>query len=96
MRTLQSRVSILGETLNEERGPEVEPDEPEKGFRTFGFVTGLFLLGAVGLLVYGVTAGNVAVTLGGLLLAMVAITLSYFFWERRSAALTIRRANETR
>jgi DNA repair exonuclease SbcCD ATPase subunit len=94
MRTLQSRVSVLGETLHEERGPDVEPDEPEKGYRTSGLVTGAFVLVAVGLLAAGATAGNVAMISMGVLAAGIAAVVVYFFWERRSAALKIRRAND--
>ncbi|HEX7431486.1 MAG TPA: AAA family ATPase [Candidatus Limnocylindrales bacterium] len=96
VRTLQSRVSILQETLHEERGPEVEPDEPEKSYRVTAFVAGIILLASVGLLFYGVTSGVAAVTLGGLLLGLAAGASVYVFWERRSAAVTIRRANDTK
>jgi uncharacterized protein YhaN len=94
MRTLQSRVSVLQENLHEERGPDVEPDEPEKSYRITAFVTGVVLLATIGLLLYGVTSGVTAAMLGGLLLAFVAGTSVYIFWERRSAAVTIRRAND--
>jgi hypothetical protein len=94
MRTLQSRVSVMQETLHEERGPEVEPNEPEKGYRVTAAVTALVVVITVGLLAYGVTSGVAAATLGGLLFALAAGTSLYFFWERRSAAVTIRRAND--
>jgi hypothetical protein len=94
MRTLQSRVSVMQETLHEERGPEVEPNEPEKGYRATAAVTALVVVITVGLLAYGVTSGVAAATLGGLLFALAAGTSLYFFWERRSAAVTIRRAND--
>ena len=94
MRTLQSRVSVMQETLHEERGPEVEPNEPEKGYRVTAAVTAAVVLITVGLLAYGVTSSVAAATLGGLLFALAAGTSLYFFWERRSAAVTIRRAND--
>src|ERR1035437_5751476 len=83
MRTLQSRVSVMQETLHEERGPEVEPNEPEKGYRATAAVTALVVVITVGLLAYGVTSGVAAATLGGLLFALAAGTSLYFFWERR-------------
>ena len=94
MRTLQSRVGVLQETVHEEGAPEVEPDEPEKGYRLTALLTGVILLVAAGLLFYGVTAGVVAATLGGVLIAIAAVAAVYVFWGRRSAAVTIRRANE--
>ena len=96
MRTLQSRVAVLNETLHEERGPEVEPDEPEKGYRITALVTGLVLLATAGLLFFGITTSAPAVTLAGLLLALGAGGALYVFWGRRSAALKIRRANDMR
>ncbi len=94
MRTLQSRVAVLHETLHEERAPEIEPDEPEKGYRATALVTALALLATAGLLFVGVTASFPAATLAGLLLALVAGAALYVFWGRRSAALKIRRAND--
>jgi hypothetical protein len=94
MRTMQSRVSVLQETLHEERGPDVEPNEPEKGYRVTALVTGIVLLATIGLLFYGVTSGVAAATLVGFLLALGAGLSVYVFWDRRSAAVTIRRAND--
>ena len=57
MRTLQSRVTILAETLREEQGPDVEPDEPVPGYVPWGLATAFFLLVAVLSLVVGLTTG---------------------------------------
>ena len=96
MRTLQSRVTILQETLREEQGPDVEPDEPVPSYRMWGLATLFFLLIAVGSVAYGVVAGLMPLIVTGVVFVVVAGLLIYFFTERRSATLLVRNANSAR
>jgi DNA repair exonuclease SbcCD ATPase subunit len=96
MRTMQSRVSILQETLHEDLGPDVEPNEPEPGYMSAGILT-VIALGATGVSVsFGVIRALVPVLLLGLVLLGVSIFLALRFWERRSVAMNVHRINEAR
>ena len=96
MRTMQSRVSILQETLREDLGPEVEPNEPEPEYVGAGILT-VIALCATGLSIsFGVIRALVPVLLLGLVLLGVSIFLGLRFWERRSVAVNVHRINEGR
>jgi DNA repair exonuclease SbcCD ATPase subunit len=96
MRTLQSRVSILQETLHEDLGPEVEADEPEPSYLAAGILTAAVLC-VTGLSVsFGVLKSLLPVMVIGLVLLVVAVFLGMQFWERRSVAMNVRRINESR
>ena len=96
MRTLQSRVVVLQESLRDEAGPEVEPDEPEPGFLQEGLVTGA--VGAIAIL--AVVIGSATSLLLAVLLGIGAMGLAVVeglrFWERRSVAMNVRRINDAR
>jgi DNA repair exonuclease SbcCD ATPase subunit len=96
MRTLQSRVTILQETLREEQGPDVEPDEPVPSYRMWGLATLFFLLIAVGSVLYGMASGLMPLIVTGVVFVLVAGLLIYFFTERRSATMLVRHANSAR
>jgi DNA repair exonuclease SbcCD ATPase subunit len=96
LRTLQSRVVVLQESLRDEAGPEVEPNEPEPSFLVDGVVTGVVGLLAVFAIVVGAARGvPVAIVLG---LAAMGFALydGVRFWERRAVAMNVRRINEAR
>ncbi|MGD0248601.1 MAG: AAA family ATPase, partial [Candidatus Limnocylindrales bacterium] len=96
MRTLQSRVSVLQETLQQDLGPEVEADEPEPGYLPAGILTAC-ALGATGLsLSVGIARFLLPVLAAGLVFLVVAILLGRRFWERRAVAMNVRRINEAR
>ena len=96
MRTLQSRVTVLQESLLEEQGPEVEPDEPEPNYRMWRFGTVFFLVIAIGSVAYGLLAGVTALLMAGVPFALVATVLVRSYMERRSAAMWVRHANNAR
>jgi recombinational DNA repair ATPase RecF len=96
MRTLQSRVTILQESLREEKGPEVEPDEPVPSYLTWGLATVFLLMAAIGSVVYGFTSGLTPMIMTGTLFVLLAMLLVYLFMERRSAAMLVRHANNAR
>ncbi len=96
MRTLQSRVMVLQESLHDEAGPEVEPDEPEPSFAREGIITAA--VGAVALV--AIVIGSARSLLFAILLGVGAMGLAAIegmrFWERRSVAMNVRRINEVR
>ena len=96
MRTLQSRVSILQETLRGDLGPEVEPDEPEPGYLTNAILTGGLLVVAGLSVAVGILKSLVPVLALGFLCLFGSILLAIRFWERRSVAVNVRRINESR
>jgi DNA repair exonuclease SbcCD ATPase subunit len=96
MRTLQSRVAVLTESLREERAPDVEPDEPVPGYRLWGLATAFFLLVAILSVVYGFMAGLTPLIMTGALFVLLAVLLIYFYMERRSAAMIVRHGNSAR
>jgi len=96
MRTLQSRVSILQETLRGDLGPEVEPDEPEPGYLTNAILT-VGLIVTAGLLVaVGILKALVPLVALGFICLFGSIFLAVRFWERRSVAVNVRHINESR
>jgi len=96
MRTLQSRVTILAETLREEQGPDVEPDEPVTSYMTWGLATAFFLLVAFFSVVVGLATGLMPLVMTGAVFVVLALLLVYFFMERRSAARIVQQANNSR
>jgi uncharacterized protein YhaN len=96
MRTLQSRVSVLQETLREELGPEVDPNEPEPAYLGSSATTGIVLAGGLIALVLGFTASLMPVLLLGILLLVLATYMGLMANERRRLAMTARRANQSR
>jgi recombinational DNA repair ATPase RecF len=96
MRTLQSRVTVLQESLQEEQGPDIEPDEPEPNFRTWRFGTVFFLVIAIGSVAYGLLAGVTTLLMAGVPFALVATVLVRSYMERRSGAMWARHANNAR
>ncbi len=96
MRTLQSRVSILQETLREELGPEVEPDEPVLSYLgSAAIVAGVAVAGLIALWL-GVTGPLIPVLLLGVLLLGLAAYMGMETNERRLLAMDARRANQSR
>ena len=96
MRTLQSRVTILQETLHEDIGPAVEPDEPEPPFIGTAVMAGLALVAGAATILFGISAPLVPIVLLGLLLLGLAVYLALLTNERRSLAMTVRRVNQAR
>jgi DNA repair exonuclease SbcCD ATPase subunit len=96
MRTLQSRVMVLQESLHDDAGPEVEPDEPEPSFLTEGVITAA--VGAMALV--AIIIGSARSLIFAVLLGVGALGLAVIegmrFWERRSVAMNVRRINEVR
>jgi hypothetical protein len=96
MRTLQSRVAVLQETLREEGGPDVEPEEPEPSYRGPVVFTVVVLAIAGGTLAAGLSLGISALTFSGTLGLIVGLGMVYYAWDRHAAALEIRDANKAR
>ena len=96
MRTLQSRVSIMQETLREDLGPEVEPDEPEPDYMGIGIVALATLSVAMVSISFGVIKPLPLVILFGLVLMGVTVFLLLRAWERRAVAMNVHRINDAR
>jgi DNA repair exonuclease SbcCD ATPase subunit len=96
MRTLQSRVSILQESLREEQGPDVEPDEPVPSYRLWGLAPVFFLLVAILSVLYGFMSGLAPLIMTGAIFVLLSALLIYFFTERRAAAMLVQHANDAR
>jgi recombinational DNA repair ATPase RecF len=96
MRTLQSRVAVLQETLREEQGPEVEPDEAVPTYRLWAVLTVFFLVAALASVGYGLMSGMTVMLMTGATLLLMAVLLVYFLLERRSATRLARQANSAR
>jgi DNA repair exonuclease SbcCD ATPase subunit len=96
MRTLQSRVTILQESLREEQGPDVEPDEPVPSYRLWGLATGFFLLVAILSVLCGFMFGLTPLIMTGAIFVLLSALLIYFFTERRAAAMLVQHANDAR
>ena len=96
MRTLQSRVTVMQESLREEQGPDVEPDEPVPSYMLWGLGTVFFVLVAAASVIYGLMSGLMPLILTGAVFVVLAGLLVLFFMERRSAALLVRNANMAR
>ncbi|HEX7495062.1 MAG TPA: AAA family ATPase [Candidatus Limnocylindrales bacterium] len=96
MRTLQSRVVVLQESMRDDVAPEVEPDEPEPSFLSEGLVTAAIGVAAI----VAIVIGSARSVLPAILLGVVAVGLAVIegmrFWERRSVAMNVRRINQVR
>ena len=96
MRTLQSRATILQETLHEELGPEVGPDEPEPRYLGTAALTLAALVAALAVIAFGAMTPLVPVVLLGVFLLALAGYLGLLTKRRWSLAMTARRANQSR
>jgi DNA repair exonuclease SbcCD ATPase subunit len=96
MRTLQTRVSVLEETLRDEGGPDVEPDEPEPNYRWMLAITALVTLASAVALAYAAARGVGPLIIGATLGLVVGLALVYFTWDRHSAAKDVRDVNKAR
>ncbi len=96
MRTLQSRVSIMQETLREDLGPEVEPDEPEPEFMTNGFLALGALVAALLFIVVGIFMALLPAFVLAAVFIVLAVLLFSRFQERRGVAMNVRRINSSR
>jgi len=96
MRTLQSRVLVLQETLREELGPAVEPDESEPAYLGTAAMTAATLLAGVVTIAFGFMTPIMPVVLPGILLLGLAAYLAFLTNERRSVAMTALHANRAR
>jgi DNA repair exonuclease SbcCD ATPase subunit len=96
VRTLQSRVTVLQETLHQELGPEVEPDEPEPAYLRHGFLA-LLLFGAS---LFAFTVGILKLVIPAVVVGLILLGAAGFvalrFRERRAVALNVHRINESR
>ena len=95
MRTLQSRVVVLQESMRDAVAPEVEPDEPEPSFFREGVTAAIGAAAIVAIVI-----GSARSVLPAILLGVVAVGLAVIegmrFWERRSVAMNVRRINQVR
>jgi DNA repair exonuclease SbcCD ATPase subunit len=96
MRTLQSRVSIMQETIQSDTSPQVEPDEPEPAFWSQGIVAGACVAAAVATAALGVIISIFPLLVVSVAWIAMAVWLGSRFWERRSVALNVRRLNNSR
>lgn len=96
MRTLQSRVAIMQETLHEDLGPEVEPNEPEPAYLGRLALALIPIVLAVLLIAFGAAASLLPAIGAGVAFIVVALAVAYRGWRRRSAALSVRRINASR
>jgi DNA repair exonuclease SbcCD ATPase subunit len=94
MRTLQSRVSIMQETLQEDLGPRVESDEPEPEYRSGATLTLIALVATALTGSFGVIRSLLPVLLLSLVFLGATVLLAVRLWQRRSVAVNVRRANE--
>ena len=95
MRTLQSRVSIMKETLREDLGPEVEPDEPEPTFMNGGIAVLALFVPGVAAVALGLAVTPILLVAGAVLIVASLFAFTRF-WERRSVAMNVRHLNESR
>ncbi len=98
LRTLQSRVAILQETLRAEMGPEVGPDEPEPagpGTATAALAL-IGLVAAVAAIAIGIAAPLAPMILLGAFLLAFAGYMVLLTSRRRSLAARVRRDNQAR
>jgi DNA repair exonuclease SbcCD ATPase subunit len=96
MRTMQSRVQILQETMREESGPEMEPDEPVPSNLPWALATGLIVIMAVATMAMALVTGSASALFVGLALVVVVAALLYLMWQRRLETMDTRRANAAR
>jgi DNA repair exonuclease SbcCD ATPase subunit len=96
MRTMQSRVQILQETMREESGPEMEPDEPVPSNLPWALATGLIVIMGVATMAMALVTGSAPALFVGLALVVVVAALLYLMWQRRLETMDTRRANAAR
>jgi DNA repair exonuclease SbcCD ATPase subunit len=96
MRTLQSRVAILQESLRDGRAPDLDEYEAEPNYLPVAVITAVVMIVAVVSLTYGIAAQVSGLTFTGVLLAIVGLGLVYLAWDRRAAAMEIRQSNVSR
>ena len=96
MRTLQSRVSALQETLHTDTAPEVEPDEPVPTYLFQGMLTAALVVIGAASIVAGLIGGMLVLVAFGLAELMMGVVFGSQFWERRSLAVNVRRLNQSR
>ena len=96
IRTMQSRVSVMQDTLRQDLGPEVEPDEPEPEYSTLALGSAGGIAVAVVLTAIGVIKMLPLLIVPGIAVLGVSIFLFMRAWERRSVATNVHRINETR
>ena len=96
MRTLQSRVTALQETLHSDVAPPVEPDVDVPSYLGQGVLTAL--LTGLGLVLIAVGLSQAVLTMAGLggLMILVGLVFATQFWERRKLAVEIDRLNRSR
>jgi DNA repair exonuclease SbcCD ATPase subunit len=96
IRTMQGRVASMQDTLREDLGPEVEPDEPEPAYLAMGLI-GLAML-SVSLVItsFGVARLMPVVIVPGVTVLGIAILVLMRAWERRAVATNVHRINDSR
>lgn len=96
IRTLQSRVSIMRETLQENLVSGVESDEPELEYRTGATLT-LIALAATALTAsFGVVLSLLPALFLSVFFLGATVLLAVRLWRRRSVVVNVRRVNEAR
>ena len=96
MRTMQSRVSILQETLREEAGPVTEPDEPEPSNLPWALVTGMVVIAGLVTMGWALATGAVALLVFGLTWIVLGAASIALLWQRRAVTGDARKANAAR
>ncbi len=96
MRTLQSRVSVLQETMQGEAGPEIEPDEPEPTYLSTGVLTAVLIGFGIACLALGLMRSLLPVAAAGLIELVLGGFVATRFWERRVVAMNVRKLNQGR
>lgn len=96
LRTLQSRVAVLQESLQTDASPQIEPDEPEPSFMVPGLLTAVLLILAAATAALTVAAGPMLLLLVSVVWLAIAAYFGRSFWERRSVAVNVRGLNQVR
>jgi hypothetical protein len=86
----------MQETLREDLGPEVEPDEPEPDYMVLGIIALVTLGVAMMLVSFGAVKPLPLVILVGVVFLGVSLFLLVQAWERRAVAMNVHRINEAR
>jgi DNA repair exonuclease SbcCD ATPase subunit len=93
MRTLQSRVQVLQETMREESGPALEPDEEVPSNLPWGLATAAIVILAAAAISMAVITGSAPALFTGMALGLVVAVLIFQMWQRRLETMDARRAN---
>jgi uncharacterized protein YhaN len=96
MRTLQSRVAVMQDTLHGDLAPEVEPDEPVPAYMGLGLLAVALMAVALVLTAVGVAGRMIPALVPGLILVGISALMLTRVWERRSVAVNVQRINEAR